>query len=126
VLGYGLDLLQSVAVLASSASSLRTTFIPAARTMLAMSVYRALPQRFSRVHPVHQAPTYATLVSGVGTAVFYAGMTWLSENVLIDTIFALGLMICFYYGLTAFAGAGSSATSSRTGRRTWCSRGSSR
>ena len=30
-------------------------------------------------------------------------MTWVSENVLIDTIYALGLMICFYYGLTAFA-----------------------
>jgi hypothetical protein len=27
----------------------------------------------------------------------------LSENVLNDTILALGLMICFYYGLTAFA-----------------------
>ncbi len=26
-----------------------------------------------------------------------------SENVLNDTILALGLMICFYYGLTAFA-----------------------
>jgi hypothetical protein len=27
----------------------------------------------------------------------------ISENVLNDTILALGLMICFYYGLTAFA-----------------------
>jgi hypothetical protein len=26
-----------------------------------------------------------------------------SENVLVDTILSLGLMICFYYGLTAFA-----------------------
>ena len=30
-------------------------------------------------------------------------MTLNSENVQIDTIYALGLMICFYYGLTAFA-----------------------
>ena len=30
-------------------------------------------------------------------------MTLISENVLIDTIYALGLMICFYYGLTAYA-----------------------
>lgn len=30
-------------------------------------------------------------------------MSLLSENVLIDTIYALGLMICFYYAITAFA-----------------------
>ena len=34
---------------------------------------------------------------------FYAVMNVVSENVLNDTILALGLMICFYYGLTAFA-----------------------
>ena len=27
----------------------------------------------------------------------------LSQNALMDTIYALGIMICFYYGLTAFA-----------------------
>jgi hypothetical protein len=30
-------------------------------------------------------------------------MTFLSESVLTDTIYSLGIMICFYYGLTAFA-----------------------
>jgi hypothetical protein len=29
-------------------------------------------------------------------------MTFLSERVLTDTIYSLGIMICFYYGLTAF------------------------
>jgi hypothetical protein len=48
-------------------------------------------------------PSTATLVAGVGTCVFYAGLTLVSENVLVDTIYALGLMICFYYGLTAYA-----------------------
>ena len=33
---------------------------------------------------------------------FYAVLTFLSENVLTDTIYSLGIMICFYYGLTAF------------------------
>ena len=32
-------------------------------------------------------------------------MTFVSEDVLVDTILSLGLMICFYYGLTAFAAA---------------------
>jgi hypothetical protein len=34
---------------------------------------------------------------------FYSVLTVFSENVLLDTIYSLGIMICFYYGLTAFA-----------------------
>jgi hypothetical protein len=44
-------------------------------------------------------------VCGIGTGIFYTVMTFVSENVLVDTILSLGLMICFYYGLTAFAAA---------------------
>ena len=105
VLGGTLSLLLFLAVLASSASSLQTTFIPAARTVLAMSTYKALPASFARIHPVHRIPSYATLLAGIGTGIFYAVMTLVSENVLVDTILSLGLMICFYYGLTAFAAA---------------------
>jgi len=103
IMGHPLDLLLYGAVLASAASSLQTTFIPAARTLLAMSVYRAMPAWFSKIHPRHRVPGNATIVSGVLTASFYAVMTWLSENVLSDTVESLGMMICFYYGLTAFA-----------------------
>ena len=102
VLG-GAALLLFLSVLASAAASLQTTFLPAARTMLAMSYYKAAPEQFSRVHPELQTPTFATLFSGVATIVFYTFMTLISENVLIDTIFSLGLMIAFYYSLTALA-----------------------
>jgi len=102
VLG-GLAILLFIAVLASSASSLQTTFLPPARTMLAMATYKAAPSRFARVHPKSRIPSYATVFAGVGTGVFYTVLTTVSENVLIDTIYALGLMIAFYYGLTAFA-----------------------
>ena len=105
VMGGTLGLLLFLAVLASSASSLQTTFVPGARTMLAMSVYKALPERLSRVHPKNRVPSYATVLAGVGTAIFYSAMTLVSEDVLVDTILSLGLMICFYYGLTAFAAA---------------------
>ncbi|MFZ1293637.1 MAG: APC family permease [Pseudomonadales bacterium] len=103
IMGHPLDLLLYGAVLASAASSLQTTFIPAARTMLAMSVYRAMPAIFARIHPRHQVPSNATIAAGVLTAAFYAVMTWLSENVLSDTVESLGMMICFYYGLTALS-----------------------
>ena len=35
--------------------------------------------------------------------IFYVGLTLISENILADTIAAVGLMIAFYYGLTGFA-----------------------
>ena len=104
-MGASLGLLLFLAVLASSASSLQATFVPGARTMLAMSVYKALPDRLSRIHPTNRIPSHATLLAGVGTAIFYTLMTLVSEDVLVDTILSLGLMICFYYGLPALAAA---------------------
>ncbi|MEU7134645.1 APC family permease [Streptomyces sp. NPDC046261] len=103
VMGTALGVLLFVAVLASAAASLQTTFLPVARTVLAMSTYRALPPSFARIHPRFKSPGRATIAAGAATGVFYAVMSFLSENVLIDTVYALGLMICFYYSITAFA-----------------------
>lgn len=98
-----LAILMSIAVLASTAASLQATFISPARTLLAMGYYRAVPKRFARIHRDFQTPHYATIAAGIATAAFYVTMRTLSENVLADTITALGMMICFYYALTAFA-----------------------
>ena len=37
---------------------------------------------------------------GVLSIVWYVGLTIISENILFDSIAALGLMIAFYYGIT--------------------------
>ncbi|WP_069755079.1 APC family permease [Streptomyces sp. EN16] len=103
VMGPGLGILLFLAVLASAAASLQTTFIPVARTVLAMSAYEAMPASYAKVHPRFKTPGRATITAGIGTGVFYTVMTLVSEHVLVDTIYALGLMICFYYALTAFA-----------------------
>lgn len=95
--------LVSLAVLTSSASSLQSTFVSPARTLLAMGHYGALPERFAKVSPRFFTPGFATIVASVVASAFYAVMRFVSENVLWDTITALGMMICFYYGLTAFA-----------------------
>jgi hypothetical protein len=42
-------------------------------------------------------------MAGVVTGAFYTVVTLLSDNALWDTIAALGIMICWYYGITAFA-----------------------
>ncbi|WP_462380832.1 APC family permease [Pseudomonas sp. Marseille-QA0892] len=98
-----LAILMSVAVLASTAASLQSTFISPARTLLAMGYYGAVSQRFASICPRSRTPRYATIAAGVATGVFYVTMRTLSDNVLADTITALGMMICFYYALTAFA-----------------------
>ena len=93
----------SLAVLTSSASSLQSTFVGPARTLLAMGHYGALPPKFAAVSPRFFTPGFATIVSAAVAAGFYAVMRVVSVNVLSDTILTLGMMICFYYGLTAFA-----------------------
>jgi amino acid transporter len=103
VLGGPLHLFLFLAVVASSAASLITTFLPTSRTMLAMGTYKAFPTRFATIHPRYLTPSFATVAAGVGAALFYSILTFLSESVLTDTIYSLGIMICFYYGLTAFA-----------------------
>ena len=102
ILGMPLALGLYLAVLASSAASLITTFLPTTRTMLAMAAYGAMPKRFATVHPRFKSPSTATIAAGAAAAVFYTAMTILSERVLTDTILSLGIMICFYYGLVAF------------------------
>jgi amino acid transporter len=96
-------ILMSLAVLSGTASSLQSTMASPARSLLAMGHYGALPPRFASVSKRFGSPGFATLVAGGISGGFYAVMKVVSENVLNDTILALGLMICFYYGLTAFA-----------------------
>jgi amino acid transporter len=96
-------ILMSLAVLSSSASSLQSTFVGPARTMLAMGQYQAFPKRFGSISPRFKSPGYATVVTAVVAWGFYAVMRTLSTDVLTDTILTLGMMICFYYGVTAFA-----------------------
>ena len=96
-------ILLSLAILVSAMASINSTAISPARTLLAMSHYRALPQSIKRIHPKYKSPYVALLWSSVVASVFYAVMRFLSEDVLWDTITALGMMVCFYYGITALA-----------------------
>jgi Amino acid transporters len=96
-------ILVALAVLASSIASLQSTVVSPARTLLAMGHYRAIAERFAWIHPKYRSPGYATIVAGLVAALFYAVMHVVSDHVLADTILTLGMMICFYYGLTAFA-----------------------
>ena len=76
VMGSPLNLLLFLAVVASSAASLITTFLPTSRTMLAMGTYKAFPERFATIHPRYLTPSYALIVAGIGSALFYSILTF--------------------------------------------------
>lgn len=102
-LGQFLLVLLILSVLSSAAASTQTTILPTARTTLAMGAYKAAPDSFANIHPRYLTPTVATVWMGAVSIIFYVGLTMVSDNVLSDSIAAVGLMIAFYYGLTGFA-----------------------
>ena len=95
--------LLAICVLTSASASTQTTILPTARTSLSMAAFGAAPKRFARIHPKYLTPVDSTLWMGGVSIIFYVGLTLTSENILADTIAAVGLMIAFYYGLTGFA-----------------------
>jgi amino acid transporter len=102
-LGKFFVVLLIISVLTSASASTQTTILPTARTALSMGAYRAIPERFARIHPRNLTPSYATWAMGIVSIAFYVGLTLVSNDVLADSIAAVGLMIAFYYGLTGFA-----------------------
>jgi amino acid transporter len=103
--GFGtvMEDLLIIAVLSSASASTQTTILPTARTVLSMGAFRALPSKFARIHPRYLTPTDATIWMGAVSIVFYVGLTLISQDVLGDSIAAVGLLIAFYYGMTGFA-----------------------
>ncbi len=102
VLGWASSIL-IIAVLTSAAASTQTTILPTTRTSLSMAAKGALPKYFARIHPRFLTPSASTIWMGALSIIWYAGLTVVSQNILYDSIAALGLMIAFYYGLSGFA-----------------------
>ncbi|NEK94364.1 APC family permease [Modestobacter muralis] len=102
-LGRVFEALLIISVLTSAAACTQTTILPTARGSLSMAAYGALPTSFARIHPRYFTPTVSTVWMGLVSIAFYVGLTLVSENVLVDSITATGMLIAFYYGLTGFA-----------------------
>ena len=70
-----------------------------------MARQNAFPRVFGRIHPRFLTPDVSTLAMGAISAAWTALVIALNpaQNVLGDSITALGFSICFYYGLTGIA-----------------------
>jgi len=103
VFGSPLDKILIIAVLTSAAASTQTTILPTARTSLSMAYAKAMPRRLAQIHPRYLTPAFSTILMGALSIGWYVLLTIVSENILADSLAALGLMIAFYYGLTGIA-----------------------
>jgi amino acid transporter len=103
VLGSPLDKILIIAVLTSASASTQTTILPTARTTLSMARFGAIPKVFGRIHPRYLTPDVSTLVMGAVSLVWTLVIINVSQNILSDSITAIGFMIAFYYGFTGYA-----------------------
>ncbi len=105
VFGSPLNKLVIIAVLTSASASTQTTILPTARTTLSMAKWKAIPSAFGRIHPRFLTPSFSTLLMGGLSIVWTIALLAFnpSQNVLGDTISALGFAVCFYYGCTGLA-----------------------
>jgi amino acid transporter len=103
VLGGVLYKLLIISVLTSASASTQTTILPTARTSLSMARQRAMPKAFGHIHKDHLSPDVSTLAMGGASILLFIVLVAKDVNLVFDAFTALGLMICFYYGLTGFA-----------------------
>jgi amino acid transporter len=102
VLG-GWDWVLLLAVATSALASTQTTIIPASRTGLSMARRAALPHRLAHIHPRFRTPDVSTWLVAAIAISWYVLVSLISENALLDSVTALGLLIAFYYSLTGIA-----------------------
>ncbi len=94
-----------VAVLTSAAASTQTTILPTARTTLSMAHWGAIPSVVGRIHRRFLTPTVSTWGFGLISIAVAVPLILISETVLELAVVALGIPVCFYYGMSGFASA---------------------
>jgi len=102
-LGGALARVVQLAVALSAVAALLTCIVSTARPNVSVAVHGALPRVFARVHPRFRTPTVATVFTGVVSVVLLAGLSLAGPSFLGDAVLSIGLLVCAYYGATAFA-----------------------
>lgn len=85
----------------SAFSATMSTVMPTARGVLSMATYKALPNRFASVDQVSQTPKFATWVIGLTSLAIYGGLTLVSESIVEDSVYSVGIAIMAYYSVVA-------------------------
>lgn len=94
-------LIAAVIVGLSAFSATLSTVMSTVRGLLSMATYKALPSRFASVDDVRQTPTFATWFIGLTTLAIYAGLVMVSDSIVEDTVYSVGIAIMTYYTVVA-------------------------
>jgi amino acid transporter len=87
----------------SAFSATMSTVMPTARGVLAMASYKALPSRFASVDEATAAPKVATWFMGLLTLSIYLALSVVSDAIVQDSVYSVGISICAYYIVAALA-----------------------
>ena len=91
----------SLALILSSVATLETTMLQFSRTLFAMGRDRALPQYFGAVHEKTITPVrtmYLLLIVGL-VLIFLSSFLPSIAAILTDSVSAIAVQVCYYYGL---------------------------
>jgi amino acid transporter len=94
-------LIASVIVGLSAFSATLSTVMSTVRGVLSMATYKALPSRFASVDDVRQTPTFATWFIGLTTLAIYGALVMVSDSIVEDTVYSVGIAIMTYYTVVA-------------------------
>jgi len=91
----------SLALILSSVATLETTMLQFSRTLFAMGRDRALPRYFGEVSARTVTPVRTMyLLLGVGVVMIFASSFMPSiASILTDSVSAIAVQVCYYYGL---------------------------
>ena len=87
----------------SAFSATMSTIMPAARIVLAMASYRAIPIQFAKIDPTTCTPKLATWTIGSMTLVIYVILSLVSEAIIKDAIHSVSIAVCTYYTIASLS-----------------------
>ncbi len=96
-------MLAALVVGLSAFSATMSTVMPTARGLLSMATYKALPDRFASVSEVSSTPKFATWVIGLTSLVIYCVLDLISDSVVSDSVYSVGIAIMTYYSVVAIS-----------------------
>ncbi|MDQ6779587.1 MAG: APC family permease [Candidatus Eremiobacteraeota bacterium] len=103
--GAGAGLLAVLVIIIATVAVLEISLVQGARTMFSMGRDRVLDERFARLHERYLTPWNATFVLSIITVLLFAfaALKPSVNQILNDTVRAIGILIAIYYGLSGIA-----------------------
>lgn len=95
--------LAALIIAISAFSATLSTIMPAARIVLTMATYQAIPSLFAKIDQRTQTPKIATWTIGCMTLFIYLILSSISEAIIKDAIQSVSIAVCAYYSIAALS-----------------------